>query len=185
MKRMTSQQLEAASTKDLVAYYNHFAGKSIIKFSSRAAGLKQCSAYAVDEGDGHYGRDDRYSCPHCGGNANITNAGPEGTVAGDERGFCHECGTEFWLATGKIYNAPAASASRSASIAASWADPEVRTERSVRTRVLVDGVEYRSVAQAFAKLGLSMGAHIRFRMDLKAAGKLTYLGHKFVAITKE
>lgn len=179
MKRMTSQQLEAASTKDLLAYYNHFAGKNITKFSSRAAGLKQCDAYAVDERDGSY------YCPHCGGNASITNAGPEGTVAGDERGFCYECGTEFWLATGKIYNAPAASASRSASIAASWADPEVRTERSVRTRVLVDGVEYRSVAQAFAKLGLSMGAHIRFRMDLKAAGKLTYLGHQFVAITKE
>lgn len=180
MKRMTSQQLEAASTKDLVAYYNHFAGKNIAKFSSRSAGLKQCEKYAIDERDGVF----VFVCPHCGGNANITNAGPEGTVAGAERGFCHDCGTEFWYATGKIYHRPASSASRSASIAASWADPEVRAERSVRTRVMADGIEYRSVAQAFAKLGLSMGAHIRVRMDLKAAGKLTYLGHKFEVLTK-
>lgn len=38
----------------------------------------------------------------------------------------------------------------------------------VRSNVLVDGVKYRSVAQAFKALDLPMGEHIKFRMDLKA-----------------
>lgn len=43
-----------------------------------------------------------------------------------------------------------------------------------RSAVKVDGTEYRSVKQAFEKLNLPLGRHIRFRMSLKAAGKLAF-----------
>lgn len=43
-----------------------------------------------------------------------------------------------------------------------------------RSAVIVDGVEYRSVKQAFEKLKLPLGRHIKFRMALKAAGKLDF-----------
>lgn len=43
-----------------------------------------------------------------------------------------------------------------------------------RSAVKADGTEYRSVKQAFEKLKLPLGRHIRFRMALKAAGKLAF-----------
>lgn len=43
-----------------------------------------------------------------------------------------------------------------------------------RSKVLVNGQEYRSVKQAFEKLKLPLGRHIKFRMKLKAAGKLAF-----------
>lgn len=43
-----------------------------------------------------------------------------------------------------------------------------------KSRVLVNGTEYRSVKQAFEKLKLPLGRHIGFRMKLKAAGHLKF-----------
>lgn len=40
--------------------------------------------------------------------------------------------------------------------------------------VMVEGTEYRSVKQAFEELKLPLGRHIKFRMKLKAAGKLDF-----------
>jgi len=68
---------------------------------------------------------------------------------------------------------------RSESIAASWTDKNVAASRSQRDHVEVAGVEYRSVAAAFLALNLPMGKHIKFRADLKAAGKGEIDGHKF------
>lgn len=58
-------------------------------------------------------------------------------------------------------------------IAASWRDPEVAAARITRNGVRVDGVQYDSVRAAFVELGLPLGTHIKFRMALKAANKLT------------
>ena len=195
MKAMTNSQIAAASTKELVAYYNHFTGKSITKFSSRAAAERQCAAYAADETQiawaglpfeqrlALWHKEGR--CPHCGDVDNgVTAAGLDGTVAGDHRSFCHICGTEFWNETGKKYNAPANSESRSKSIASSWADPEIRADRIARCHVEVDGVVYASVAKAFKALKLDMGPHIRVRMEVKVAGKCLHAGYVFIATTK-
>lgn len=73
----------------------------------------------------------------------------------------------------------APSGDRSAAIAASWADKAVAAARAARHAVSVDGTEYRSVAAAFTALGLPMGVHIRFRGQLKAAGKMAFSGHNF------
>lgn len=63
---------------------------------------------------------------------------------------------------------------------ASWKVPEVRAARSTRHGVVVDGVEYRSVAKAFLALGLPYEKHIKFRGELKKAGHAEFGGHKFV-----
>lgn len=72
---------------------------------------------------------------------------------------------------------------RSEAIAASWNDDKVKEARSMRNGVFVDGTtEYRSVKAAFIQLGLPLGKHIKFRMNLKAAGTLEFQGHEFVLI---
>jgi len=43
-----------------------------------------------------------------------------------------------------------------------------------RSAVTANGTPYRSVKQAFEALKLPLGRHIRFRMALKAAGKLDF-----------
>jgi len=61
---------------------------------------------------------------------------------------------------------------RSAGVARSWQDPEVRAKRAQRTNIRVDGVDYRSVKQAFDALGLPLKEHIPFRQLLKRERRL-------------
>lgn len=63
-------------------------------------------------------------------------------------------------------------ANRSAAIAETWKDPDVAAARARRDHVTADGVEYPSVKQAFIDLELDLRTHIKFRGELKAAGKL-------------
>jgi predicted DNA-binding WGR domain protein len=63
---------------------------------------------------------------------------------------------------------------RSAAIAKTWADPEVKAARSTRTHVKAGSKVYRSVKQAFEELGLPLSKHIRFRMELKSIGEMTF-----------
>jgi len=49
-----------------------------------------------------------------------------------------------------------------------------KAKGTMKSKVIVDGIEYRSVKQAFEKLKLPLGRHIGFRMKLKAAGKLDF-----------
>lgn len=63
-----------------------------------------------------------------------------------------------------------------AAIAASWNNEETRAKRSQRNAVLVDGIEYRSVKAAFIALDMPLKMHIKFRMELKAEGKMDWAG---------
>lgn len=60
-----------------------------------------------------------------------------------------------------------------------WQDPDVREARCERSAVSVDGEDYKSVRAAFLSLNLPMGKHIKFRGELKEAGKLTAFGHEW------
>lgn len=60
---------------------------------------------------------------------------------------------------------------RSAGVARSWKDPEVRAKRSQRNGVIVNGEEFRSVPAAFAHFDLPMKEMIPFRLYLKEHGK--------------
>jgi hypothetical protein len=54
------------------------------------------------------------------------------------------------------------------------AKPKAKRPGFTTTKVEVNGKEYGSVKQAFTALHLPLGRHIRFRMALKAAGKLDF-----------
>lgn len=68
--------------------------------------------------------------------------------------------------------------SNSAGIAASWNDAEVREARLYRQGVVVvvngKAQDFNSTKSAFEALGLPVSKHIRFRMKLKEANKLTF-----------
>lgn len=198
------------TTAEMVAEYNTLTGKSIKKFSSRGAGEKQLAKareanpqttvvektmpkakpeakkteakkpfdYTVD------------GCPSCGATVDQTAAGEEGTIAGEERNFCHHCSTEYWRDTGKIYKAPAKSEKRSTAISESWNDPKIAAKRARRDNVEVKGVGiFRSVCEAFKVLHLPMNQHIKFRMSVKEAGTGTFKHgdkvYKFALVEKK
>ena len=113
------------------------------------------------------------ACPSCGATHDQTYAGEEGTAAG-ERMFCHHCSTEYHT-DGRIFKRPASSLSRSAAIAASWANPEVAAARATRVEVVVEGMgAFKSVPAAFRALNLPMGRMIPFRLVIKAQGEATF-----------
>lgn len=176
------KSINEMTTAEMVAEYNALTGKSIKKFSSRAAGEKQLAkvrsevsstsqvaADVVVENTGY--RYDVDGCPGCGATEDQTAAGLDGTIAGDQRNFCHHCSTEYWRDTGKIYKAPAKSVNRSKSISESWNNPEVAAKRARRDNVKVSGAGvFRSVLEAFKNLNLPQSKHIKFRMALKEVG---------------
>ena len=83
----------------------------------------------------------------------------------------------------KLMEAQTKNEARSAAVAASWSNEEVRNARSQRNGVLVDGKHsYRSVRAAFKDLGLPLGSHIKFRMLLKSEGTAEFNGHEFALV---
>lgn len=193
-----TKMIAEMTTAEMVAEYNLLTGKSIKKFSSRAAGeqqltkarellavAKQTATVAVQPAQQpeetqvteevkksfDYAVD---GCPSCGATEDQTYAGEEGTTA-EERNFCHNCSTEYWRDTGEIYKAPAKSENRSKAIAATWENDQIAAARSTRDNVVVDGKgTFRSVAAAFKSLGLPMSKHIKFRIEVKSNGSGTF-----------
>lgn len=64
-----------------------------------------------------------------------------------------------------------------------WNDEGVRAARSMRHRVEVAGVEYRSVSAAFKALRLPLAKHSPFRGALVKAGTLDFQGHTFKVLS--
>lgn len=117
--------------------------------------------------------------------SSITAAAVEGKP-GSDRNFCHDCGTEFYPGNGRIYKKPNTTGLRSLAIVQTWKNPDTKEKRSERHKVFVNGNEYRSVREAFTKLGLPMNKHIKFRMELKAKGKLDFKhGDNVIAFVAE
>jgi rRNA maturation protein Nop10 len=167
------------TTAEMVAEYNTLTGKSIKKFSSRAAGESQLAKARAEASTTApkketkvtekkpYSLDD--GCPNCGTKFDQTFAGQENTPAG-ERIFCHECSTEYFQ-NGRIYKNAAKSTLRSEAIKKSWVEKTTAEGRARRDKVAVEGVgTFRSVCEAFKKLNLPMNRHIKFRMAVKRDG---------------
>lgn len=195
---MNHEQIAAATTAELVAYYNSHAAKPVKKFADRKTAERRVAelvaqasaapAPAIDKNATRAAEKaaaaaliaERLSagqCPHCGGDASSqTGNGPEGTHKGDNETFCHECGGAYDNATG-ARRSPMngnTNAARAAAIAKTWQDPETHARRSSRMRVLVNGAEYKSVAAAFRALKLPLAKHIAFRGQLRDAGALNF-----------
>lgn len=63
---------------------------------------------------------------------------------------------------------------RVAALISSKSKSKKESSKKRSSAVMVEGTEYRSVKQAFEELKLPLGRHIKFRMKLKAAGKLDF-----------
>lgn len=137
------------TTAEMLCEYNVLTGKSIKKFASRAAGEKQLAAARAAE--------EAAKKPPVQFPSKKEEAPPAKQPPKE-----------------KPKKTPAVKVARGEAVAASWQDTKVRAARSARSRVVVDGVEFRSVAAAFHELGLPMNKHIKFRATLKATGKESF-----------
>lgn len=183
--------LERLTSKQLVEAYNALAEKPVKKFQDRATALRRTEALVRekaanvqdDEGLVRRSRLNAGECPVCGGDA--ANQTAADATEGQNFNFCHECGATYSAIDGSIKKPK--SAKRSRAIMESWNDLAVHTNRRQRSAVRVktsEGkvFEFRSVRQAFLALGLPLSKHIRFRMELKAAGKLEAFGMEWTNV---
>lgn len=186
--------LESLTTKQLVEAYNAVADEPVKKFRDRATALRRTEALVRekaaqtlnvqdDEGLVRRSRLNAGECPVCGGDA--ANQTAADATEGQNFNFCHECGATYSAIDGSIKKPK--SAKRSRAIMESWNDLAVHTKRRQRSAVRVKNAEgevaeFRSVKQAFLALGLPLSKHIRFRMDLKAAGKLEAFGMEWTNV---
>jgi hypothetical protein len=200
---MNAKQISAAKTAELVAFYNECADrlgrKQVNKFADRKTAERRCTEIAAHVAElvlltGEATKPakakaqwDGESCPSCGTHADqtagrVSESGGQQRVVDEHVGQCHHCGHTYNVNTGKAakFSNESANPERAAKISASWADPAVKAARVTRNSVNVNGVEYRSVREAFKDLGLPDSKHFKFRMDLKATGKQSFGGHVFV-----
>lgn len=165
--------VKKATTSELVAEYNRLSGKSIKKFSSRAAGEKQVSALIAKAPKALL----RQALPA------KAEAKPAATKPAEAPR----------AAKSKEDKVPA---NRSESIRRSWSVMTTNIARCARHNVEVheEGRKaetlqgYRSTLAAFNALKLPTGTVIRFRMALKAAGKNVFehdgKKHHFAIVSK-
>jgi len=150
---MTPQIITEMTTNEMVAEYNKLTGKSIKKFSDRKAGERQLAA----------ARSMADTKKLLGGKP--TTPAPEAkkeTVATPK-------------AAAKKPQPRVNIDSRSTAIANSWQDKKIAAKRAERSNVSVAGHgQFRSVKEAFEKIGLPLSKHIKFRMHLKAEQTATF-----------
>lgn len=142
------------TTAQMVAEYNQLTGKSIKKFSDRKAGERQLA-----------------SAREMAATKKLLSGAASSPKAETPKASAKQTKAEKPKAAAK----PRVNIDgRSKSVASSWADPDVAASRAIRTNVSVAGTMYRSVKEAFEKLNLPLGKHIKFRMELKAEGVKTF-----------
>lgn len=196
---MNANQISTASTAELVAFYNANAAKPVTKFSDRKTAERRVAALiatlpvaaepvvaAAEPVVAEQGKYLRGTCPSCGATQDITcgtvieRHGKQELVR-EHEALCHGCGHEFNYDNGKPLKLAAESTTRSAAIAATWTDPNVRAARAVRHAVTVLGRgHFDSVAKAFAALNIPSNKIIRTRAALVKGERVTIDGHEFV-----
>lgn len=196
-----------ATTAELVAFYNAKSAKPVKKFADRKTAERRVAALlAADQQQNlvkvtaqevaaaarrAMAADNAHElrCPECGDTDNLTTGAVKllrgmQHVVNEHIADCHMCGHEWNIETGKPVRKSAASPERSAAIAVSWQDKKVAEARAARHAVEVvtpDGkkIWHSSVRHAFLVWSLPLGQHIKFRGQLKAAGKADFGGYKF------
>jgi hypothetical protein len=177
-KIMKANQITAATTAELVAFYNTHADKPVKKFADRATAEKRVAALIAS-----LAPSPADACPFCGGTELTSGHGHDDGSITDEHLFtCHDCGKEYDVNTGEEFVAKETDATRAAAIAASWLNPETAAKRAERHGCEVDGQYFPSVRKAFLALGLPLAKHISFRMDLKKYGEQAFGKHSFVSV---
>lgn len=184
----SKSEIKSAPTGELVETYNSLTGKSIKKFSSRDAGEKQTAA-AFDakaktgDSKGSGETEKPASKPTKGQKPDVSPAGKPKSAAKAVPVAAKPVPSLAEQALKPVKPVTAKTgAERGASVKASWDDKSVREARATKNHVKVDGVEYRSVYQAFEKLNLPLGKVIKFRGELKAAGTLKFGDYTFAIV---
>ncbi len=184
--------ISAATTAELVAFYNAHAATFVKRFSDRKTAERRCAALVAampapapapaPAPTAVLAAYTPGTCPKCGADYDIT-CGTVVEVHGrqhltkEHEALCHSCGHEFNYETGRALRRAAPSAKRSAGVARSWTDVRVAAARAERHGVRVTTARggedtFRSVREAFVALGLPLAGHIKFRGALKARGAL-------------
>lgn len=194
---MNATAISAAKTAELVAFFNancSIAGvKPVAKFADRKTAERRVTELVAKLPKPAKTEAANYvvgTCPKCGDSQNgitcgrVIEVGGHQKVINEHQAMCHVCGHEFDCETGKaLRKRGAVNPGAAKQISESWKDSGVAAARVTRHSVKVDGVAYTSARVAFIELGLPLGTHIKFRMALKAAGKITDgAGRKWVAI---
>ena len=149
------------TTAEMVAEYNTLTGKSINKFSSRAAGERQLAAARAN---------DPKQLPTAT-EEELNHLFNQETTVEQLAKVRAEASTTEHTQDGKICKAPPKSILRSKAISESWASEKIAKKRARRDNVAVEGVgTFRSVHEAFKKLNLPLNHHIKFRMAVKQDG---------------
>lgn len=157
-----AKEVKEMTIAELITEYNLLTGKSIKKFSTRAAGEKQVASARAMEGTKSMFK---------GG------ATPAALPASEGKKKEKKAAAPAPKLPGKPKQEKspgAVSTNRSKGIGDSWNDPKIAAKRAQRNGVQVAGVQYRSVKAAFVALKLPLNGHIAFRMSLKESGKATY-----------
>ena len=203
---MNTIDVKAATTAELVAFYNAHSEKPVKKFADRKTAERRVqqlldSAIPFEEepklpADEREEAEDarlmtlygRTRCPHC--EIHLTNGVSEHhqdvngkpLEHGSMQFACLACDGEFGPAIKSKRKEPRSEA-RAAGVAASWDDPEVREKRKQRHHVRIDGKqEFRSVRAAFVALGLPLNEHIKFRIRLKEEEQMNAYGYDWEVI---
>lgn len=199
----TIAQIEAAPTKELVAYWNAHATKAITKFTDRATAVKRCVDLMMERGEWDEAAEkeedpevvaaaEKSSEVEAQKDAaeNVANGNTYETTdknfvwpfakAGEETAeqLAAKASLETKADPKPVTKKPASGASNAAGVAASWADPAVAAARLTRDGVSVtigDDVQtFKSTRDAFRALRLMDSKHIRFRGILKENGTAVY-----------
>lgn len=194
---MNTTQISAAKTAELVAFFNAHCSivgaKPVAKFADRKTAERRVAelvAALPKPAKTEAAKYTQGTCPKCCDSQNGITCGEvielhgHQKIINEHQATCHVCGHEFDYDTGKaLRKRGAVNPGAAKQIAESWKDSHVAAARVARHSVSVDGKPFTSVRVAFIELSLPLGTHIKFRMALKAAGKLTDgAGRKWVAI---
>lgn len=153
--------VKLATTASLVEYFNAHSDKPVKKFADRKTAERRVNELMVTQ---HFAVPTREEARAC---KDLASAIPPNALC--ERNPERLSLNELMVRDGAI----------AAKHSASWSKPEVAAARATRDKVMVDGVEYKSVAAAFRALNLPMSKHIAVRLDVKRNGKAEFEGRKF------
>ena len=162
-----NKPISSMTTMELLAEYNAGTGKHATRFSSRAAGERQVESLRrialLEEAE-----KTRRKAPV----AVAEPAAPEGPKSKKTEATKGKA-----QATQKTSN--------SAAVSASWGNPDLAAARSRRHKVEVNGVVYKSLAVAFASLGMEPKGFGRLRLVLKRTGAVVVEGVTFTLVNEE
>lgn len=175
----TVEEIRAAKTGELVAWYNTKAEKPVKKFTDRETAERRCISLLVALNALEEQHKDNAAAAWEDLNVRpVVHAPRQVAEPVIEESLDELTDEEFEAKVKEELNATPERKSNAAGIAASWNDAKVAEARLTRNGVIVEwngkSEEFKSVRAAFLALNLPDSKHIRFRMKVKEAGSAVF-----------